>query len=197
MNPFPTEMESERLRYERLHPESADPYELYQYLHTDAPNVDEITEYVDWQPYRSPKDAVDWIERAGEAFEEGEVATYVLRPKDGDEAGDLAGLAGLEVDWDRQRARLGTWLRKPFWGRGYSGERAGRMLELAFDRLDLSVVVVAHAVDNDKSRRAIRRYVDRFGGREEGRIRNDLVIDGEPRDTIRYSISSAEWAANR
>ena len=65
-------------------------------------------------------------------------------------------------DWNRRTATLGTWLRKPFWGQGYSGERAARMLELAFDR------------------------------RKEGRIRNDVVIDGEPHDSIRYSIARKE-----
>lgn len=95
-------------------------------------------------------------------------------------------------DWNRRTATLGTWLRKPFWGQGYSGERAARMLELAFDRLDLELVAVTHDPENDNSRRAIEKYVDRFGGRKEGRIRNDVVIDGQPHESIRYSIARKE-----
>lgn len=193
---FPAEMESERLRYERLHPDSFDPYELYQHARVDAPHADEITEYVTWDPYEHPKEAFDWVEQCGEEFDEGEGATYVLRPAEGDRAGEFAGLAGIGVEWDRRLATLGTWLRKPFWGRGYSGERAARMLRLAFDRLDLAVVAVTHDPGNDNSRAAIERYVERFGGRKEGRIRNDIVIGGEARDSIRYSISREEWAAS-
>lgn len=194
---FPIEMESERLRYERLHPEDVDPFELYEHVRAGAPDVEEITEYVTWDPYDHPKEGFDWVERCGDRFEDGEVATYVLRPEEGDRAGELAGIAGVTPEWDRRLATFGTWLRKPFWGRGYSGERAARMLELAFDRLDLEVVAVTHDVANEKSRRAIEKYVARFGGREEGRIRNDVVIDGEPRDTVRYSITSDEWERNR
>ncbi|MFC7059201.1 GNAT family N-acetyltransferase [Halovenus salina] len=196
MSVFPAEIESDRLRYERLHPDEIGPFELYRHVKRGAPHIEEITEYVTWEPYDHPKQAADWVTQCGDQFEKGADATYVIRPKEGERAGEFAGLAGLHPDWDRKIATLGTWLRKPFWGRGYSGERAGRMLELAFDRLDLEVVTVSHDPENDPSRRAIEKYVERFGGRKEGHIRNDLVIDGEPRDSVRYSISRAEWEQN-
>lgn len=194
---FPAEMESERLRYERLHPDDFDPFELYQHVQAGAPDVDEITKYVTWDPHGHPKETFDWVEQRGAEFESGDDATYLLRPKEGEHAGDVIGLAGLHPDWDRRLATMGTWLRPPFWGNGYSGERAARMLELAFDRLDLAVVAVSHDPKNHNSKRAIEKYVERFGGRKEGRIRNDLVIDGTPRDSIRYSITREEWNQNR
>jgi ribosomal-protein-alanine N-acetyltransferase len=193
MTLFPTEMESNRLRFERVGPETLDPLELYEHVSADAPHIDEIVRYVTWDPYEHPKQAVDWIEQCGDAFEAQESATYVIYPTEGERAGEFAGFAGLDPDWDRRLATLGVWLRKPFWGRGYSGERAARMLELAFDRLDLELVAVSHDPENDNSRRAIEKYVDRFGGRKEGCIRNDMVIGGEPRDSVRYSITREEW----
>jgi ribosomal-protein-alanine N-acetyltransferase len=194
---FPVELESDRLRYEALRPESFDPYELYEHVHTDAPAIDEITEYVTWDPYEHPQEAFEWVDRCGENFENDAKAAYVLRPKAGDRAGEFAGVAGLNPEWNRRRATLGMWLRKSFWGKGYSGERAGRLLELAFGRLDLEIVAITHDPENENSRRAIEKYVERFGGHREGRIRNDMVVDGEPRDSIRYSISSDEWAESR
>ncbi|WP_336345903.1 GNAT family N-acetyltransferase [Halalkalicoccus ordinarius] len=194
---FPTEMESERLRYELLEPETFDPFELYEHVNAEAPHIEEITEYMTWEPYAHPKIAFDWVEQCGEDTETGEGATYVLRPKESEQAGELAGLAGLDVDWDRRLATMGTWLRKPFWGRGFSGERAGRLLELAFDQLDLEVVAITHDPENEQSARAIQKYVECFGGQKTGRIRNDIVVDGKPRDSIRYSISRMEWVSNR
>lgn len=194
---LPTEMASDRLRYERLHPDEFDPFELYEHVREDAPHIEEITRYVDWDPYSHPKQARDWVTQCGEEFEDGESATYVLRPASGEWAGEFAGLCSLHPDWDRRRAVLGTWLRKPFWGQGYSGERAARFLELAFDRLDLELVAITHDPENEKSGRAIEKYVDRFGGQKEGRIRNDMIIDGEPRDSIRYSISREEWVQSQ
>lgn len=197
MSVFPTEMESERLRYEYLHPESFDAYELYEHVQEGAPGIDAITAHLSWEPYRDPQTAYDWVETCGQQFENGDRATYALRPREGEAAGTLAGLAGITPDWDRQRATLGIWLRKRFWGNGYSRERAARFLELAFDRLDLEVVTVSHDVHNEKSQSAIEAYVERFGGTREGRIRNDLIVDGEPRDVVRYSIARSEWAEYR
>ncbi|ELY97614.1 N-acetyltransferase GCN5 [Natrialba chahannaoensis JCM 10990] len=196
MSLFPTEMESERLRYERLHPGEFNAYELYEHVRTGAPHIDELTKYMTWDPHAHPKESFDWVEQAGEKFDDGEAANYLVRPTEGERAGELAGTAGLFADWDRRRAVFGTWFRKPFWGRGYSGERAARMLELAFDRLDLELVAVSHDPGNEKSRRAIEKYVDRFGGRKEGRLRNEIVIDDEPRDAVQYSISRDEWERN-
>ncbi|WP_435194832.1 GNAT family N-acetyltransferase [Natronomonas sp. EA1] len=197
MQLFPEEMASERLRFERVHPDETDVFEFYEHQKRGAPGIDAITRYVTWDPAATPKETAEFIEHCGEQFEAGEGATYVARPREGEaEAGEFAGVAGMGVDWDRRTATFGTWLRKPFWGRGYSGERAARFMELAFDRLDLECVTVSHDPENTQSERAISKYVERFGGRREGRIRNDIVIDGEPRDSVRYSISTEEWAAN-
>jgi len=194
MSLFPTEMESDRLRYEPVH-RTVEPYELYEYANVDAPAIDEITQWVTWDPYETPKEAADWIQQTQEEFEENDGATYVVRPKEGDRADEFAGVAGIGVGWDRQVAGFGTWFRKPFWGNGYSGERAARMLELAFERLDLRIVTVSHDPENDQSRSAIGKYVDRFGGHEEGVIRNDIVMNGDVRDSVRYSISKEEYEA--
>ncbi len=56
------------------------------------------------------------------------------------------------------------------------------------------MVAVSHHPDNDNSRRAVERYVDRFGGRREGRLRNTLTfLDGSVHDEVHYTISQAEW----
>jgi hypothetical protein len=73
---FPTEMTSDRLRYERLHPDEFDSFELYVHARDGAPGIEEITEYVSWNPYSHPKEAFDWVERCGRGFENGESATY-------------------------------------------------------------------------------------------------------------------------
>ena len=66
-------------------------------------------------------------------------------------------------------------------------------MALAFDVLDLEVVCVTHDPDNEKSGRAIEKYVESLGGRREGVVRNGVVIGDEPRDTVRYSITAEEW----
>lgn len=154
------------------------------------------------------------------AFEEdwdaGETATYAIRPRGApcapdrasgdsaprpregeDGAGELAGTCGLTCHWDQDCATLGLWLRKRFWGRGYSGERADALLELAFEHLDFGVVAVTHHVGNENSERAISKYVERNGGRREGVLRHHGEHPGGAVDEVRYTIARDEWRAAR
>lgn len=190
---FPETIETDRLRLERVEPDDPTALELYDHWREGAPNVEETTEYVTWDPYSHPNGVAETLSRAVGHVEDAEGAMYVVRPAEDD--GAFAGTAGLGVDWDRQRGELGIWLRKRYWGRGYSGERADALLELAFGRLDLDCVAVAHFPENENSERAIGRYVERHGGRCAGRFRNVVAEDdGTVHDVRYYSISQGEWA---
>ncbi|MWG34224.1 GNAT family N-acetyltransferase [Halomarina oriensis] len=195
MTLFPHSVETERLRLERL--TSDDLWDLYDHARTDAPGIDEVTRHLTWDPHETPKVTRDFVTMVESQWAEGEVATYVVRPRDGEaNAGEFGGATGLTVDWERRLGTLGLWLKPPLWGRGYSGERAGALLALAFDRLDLDVVAVTHDPANDASRRAIEKYVDRFGGRREGTFRHAAVgHGGGVLDHVRYSVAREEWRA--
>jgi hypothetical protein len=59
---------------------------------------------------------------------------------------------------------------------------------------DLDLVAVAHYPDNGKSKRAIEKYVERYGGRQEGLFRNNIVYaDGTVVDEVRYTVSQTEY----
>jgi len=195
---FPERIETERLELTALTDDTVDVHELFRVCSPHEPDIDEATEYVSWTPHATPKETAAFVESATAKRREGEGAEYVIRPRTGEEgAGDLAGTTGLTLDWDRRLGTLGVWLRKRFWGRGYSGERAAAMLELAFETLELEVVAVFHDVDNENSRRAIEKYVAAHGGRHEGRLRNGYTgVDG-PVDVERYSVTRAEYEAAR
>ncbi|ELZ12122.1 GCN5-like N-acetyltransferase [Halovivax asiaticus JCM 14624] len=193
---FPDTIHTDRLRLNVVTPETVDLFEFYDHAGTD-PDIEEITRYLTWEPHETPKATLEFVEHVGEQYGSGEGATYTIRPLESEGGADeFAGVAGFTVDWDRKTMTLGTWLRKPFWGRGYSGERAAAMMQLAFDRLDLDMVAVTAHVDNEKSNRAIERYVTAHGGRKEGTLRNWDTFGDDHVDVVRYTVSSDEWAAN-
>lgn len=193
---FPELVATDRLRLERLTPENPEPLTYYEHTRPGAPNIDETTEHVTWGPNLTPKEGLTFQESATDSFEKGTGATYAVRPRNGEPGADtFAGTTGIGVAWEEDRAELGIWLRKPFWGRGYAGERADALLELAFARLDLACVTVAHYPENENSRRAITKYVERHGGRREGTFRNRVAeADGAIHDVARYSVTQEEWA---
>jgi len=192
---FPERIETERFVLAALSTDTVDPLTYYE--HASAEYTDSVTTHLPWNPHDHPKKSVDDLRQAEEAREEGEHARYVIRPKAGEDGtGEFAGTAGIYLKWDRRTATFGIWLRPKFWGRGYSGERAAAMIELAFDRLDLEVVAVAHMDGNEQSRRAVEKYVERFGGQHEGLLRNfQANDDGTVVDMHRYTITCEQYEA--
>ena len=190
---FPAVVETERLRLEPRTPEFVGALTAYEHCREGAPDIDEITEYLPWEPHPHPKETFDFLQRGAKARSERTAAEYVVRPREGEDgAGEIAGFTGVGIDWEKRTGTLGLWLRKPFWGRGYSGERAVALAKLTFDRLDLEVLSVTHSPGNENSERAIRRYVERMGGRREGTLRN-WGPDDPPSDQVRYTVSQSEW----
>ncbi|WP_256297068.1 GNAT family N-acetyltransferase [Haloarchaeobius salinus] len=208
---LPRRIDTDRLTLLPSTPEVLDPLAFYRVCSGD-PAIDEVTEHLTWEPHATPKETLEFLEMTREGLDAGEDASYQLYVEPADAPGDidgpsprgpyadtdlvLAGGAGMGIDWDRRTGTLGTWLRKPFWGRGYSGERAAAFVALAFECLDLEVVAVEHVAGNENSRRAIGKYVERFGGRKEGALRNWALKDGEPVTQHRYSITREEYEAS-
>jgi RimJ/RimL family protein N-acetyltransferase len=195
---FPRTIETERLRLDRLD-EATSALELYEHVKAGAPDIEDVTEYLTWGPHETPNETREFLERVTERWVNGESAEYAIVPREGEPgAGEFAGVGGMFLDWGRRTGTFGLWLRKPFWGRGYSAERATAFLALAFDRLDLDLVAVTHTVENDRSRQAIEKYVDRFGGRREGRFRSfETDPDGGGVDFVRHTVAHDEWSENR
>lgn len=193
---FPVGIETDRLRLRRLTRDELPPLVGYDYFgrrRSDTVAVE--TRFVSWAPHETPKETHDYLVGVEERWESRETATYAVYPRDGEDGADeFAGTAALDVDWETRTATLGIWLRRPFWSRGYAGERAAALLGLAFERLDLDLVAVLHHPENERSRRAVEKYIDAHGGRYEGVLRNWAVgADGEPEDRCRYSVSRTEW----
>ena len=195
---FPDRIETERLILEPL--STVDVHRFYEICAKDD-GIEEVTEYMPWSPHETPKETAEHLEDSADNWTDNEHAGYVIRPREGEDgAGEIAGDTALHVDWDRRLGIMGLWLRKRFWGRGYSGERAAALLAVAFDELDLEVVAVSHMVGNENSRKAIERYVEAHGGTHEGLLRNYVTEDlerGGGADAHRYTITAEEFESNR
>lgn len=194
---FPAVVETDRLRFEPLIRETIAPLELYEYTRAGG-GFEEVASHLTTDPHHTPKGTREYLANSEERWSEATRANWALFPlEDEPRSGEFAGVASLIPLWDKRTARLGIWLRKPFWGRGYSGERAAALIELSFDRLDLELVTAGYLEGNENSRRAIEKYVDRFGGQYDGVLRNWVPVDGEVRDLHRYTIDREAWAEHR
>jgi len=206
MGVFPETIRTPRLRYERAD-EAVDAFERYEWTRASRPARERETEYVRRPEDPHPRAAGEWLADRGRKFEDGERANWALfarpgeRDADGEpvEAGErvYVGTADLAVLWEPRRAYTGVVLHEPFWGRGYSGERADALLKAAFERLDLDVAAAAHVVGNENSRRAIEKWTARYGGAVGGEVRNWLPHDGagSPWDVREVVVAAADYRA--
>lgn len=191
---FPDTIETERLLLEKLAHENVDLYELYECL-GKSETIDDEIRHVHWDPHESPRVTKRLIDDIEKQWRKGTKAGYVVRPTEPDSPdGEIAGLATLTLDWDRSVAEIGLFLRKRFWGRGYSGERAAAVFHLTFEHLDLEVVEISCSTDNDRAKRAIEKYVERFGGEYVG-IRYNMLPDesGDPIDCHLYTVTRTKY----
>jgi len=193
---FPTHVETDRLHLRRFD-EHVDLPEAYDYFGRDE-TVEREMRHLTQEPDDTPKETFDRLAEAREEWEDAEGALYAIVPKESEDgAGELAGDAVLIPQWDKRSAYFGVRLREQFWGRGYSGERAAAFMWLTFERLDLEVASPGHVPDNDNSRRAIEKYVDRFGGGKDGVLRNWVPHGDEVRDLVVYSVTREQYERNR
>jgi len=190
---FPERIETDRLRLERITAETVDPFELYEMVSTDSWQT-EVTEHMPWFRFERLDQVVGFVESADEEWADADTARYLVRSTE--ESGDLVGLTAFGPEWEKRRAGSGIVLAKPFWGRGYGRERAGAFVELTFEQYDLDAFYTTVADGNDPSRAMIEAYVDRYGGRHEGLLRQHSARpSGEVTDQHRYTITREEYEA--
>ncbi|WP_410766769.1 GNAT family N-acetyltransferase [Haloferax sp. DFSO60] len=192
---FPDEIVTPRLRLRPYTREVVDPLDAYQYFGASrSETIEEETEYVTWDPHNTPKETLNYLEYTEKDWNEATGAAYAIFLREGEDgAGELAGNCAFKPEWDKRRAVFGMWLRKKYWGRGYSGERAAAFFACVFDILDLEVAYVHALTENEKSCRAIDKYITRFGGQEDGTFRNEVVQDDEPADSRAWSVTREQW----
>lgn len=196
---FPETIETDSLALRRLSRDAVDPRDLYDRLGADAEGVDDVFAHVPQEPFATLGDAREWLVEAETGWDDGEVAQYGAFPTDGEAAtaapaaGEFAGFAALDVAWERRTGRPGVILARPFWGDGYAGECATALTDLALNRLDLDAVAVGYEAGNDRSRRVVESFVERYGGRKDGVLRNRTPLGDEIRDHHRYTVTRAEY----
>lgn len=194
---FPESLTTERLEMKRLTSDSVTLRELHGLFGEPEEGRNEELRHLMQEPYQTLNGTADFRDWLESAWNEGNVASYTIRPAEGEpDAGAFAGLTTLEVDWDRSAAELGVVLDQQFWNRGYSQERAKALCRVAFRQLGLEIVEITSSVDNDLAKSSIDSYINDIGGHYVGVLHNHVVDDNDERiDCHRYTITRQEYEA--
>jgi [ribosomal protein S5]-alanine N-acetyltransferase len=148
----------------------------------------EVVRFMGWGP-NTPERTREFLqrklaERTGDPRRTWDLAV-VMRG-----SGRVIGSAGLRLDEEMRQAELGYCYHRDAWGHGFATEAARAMLRLGFELLGLHRI---HATVDTRNGASIR-VLDKIGMRQEGRLREHVLLRGEWRDSYIYAILRREWA---
>jgi RimJ/RimL family protein N-acetyltransferase len=99
--------------------------------------------------------------------------------------GKLVGAGGLRIRSPEYRiADIGYVLRRDAWGQGLATEAARALVELGLRRLGLHRIWATCHVENARS----AHVLEKVGMQREGRLRENVLKDGEWRDSYLYAL---------
>lgn len=101
-----------------------------------------------------------------------------------DGGGKPVGSVGIGLHDEGRRGELGFWIGREYWGRGYAGEAARRMVVFAAETLRVPVLTGTVAVDNEASLAVMAR----LGFVETGRGEKRVPSTGEMREVIFFEL---------
>jgi ribosomal-protein-alanine N-acetyltransferase len=130
--------------------------------------------------------AEQWISTHRPKFEAGELANFAIVLRD---ARELVGAVGLTIRPGFDRAELGYWVGKPYWGRGYCTEAGHAVLEFGFTALNLNRIHAGHFARNPASGRVMQK----LGMTLEGTLREHDKVRDRYEDLVVYGLLRSEW----
>lgn len=108
-----------------------------------------------------------WIVTHQHVFAGGQGVTFAITMQT---SGELVGTISLRTIPRFNRAEMGYWVGKPYWGKGYCTEAAKAVIAYGFDELNLNRVLAYHLTRNPAS----GRVMEKAGMRYEGHLRQHV-----------------------
>lgn len=186
----PHRMATDRLVLRRTHPEEVE-FDRLHALFADANDSEDVFELCGWDAHEDEVETREYLDDRATRWERGEFYEYVLESV---ADGEYVGTTCLDGS-DDGAYEFGLWLRKPYWGRGLGGEQIDALVHVAFERLDAPFVTAGCLPENDRSRRAIEKFVRRYGGSYYG---SPPTVPSRDRDDgANAAVPHHEWVITR
>ncbi len=136
-------------------------------------------------PYKAGM-AETWIGTHQEEYRSGKGLVFAMVDRSDNQ---LMGAMGLIISHRFNRAELGYWVGKPFWGRGYATEAARELVRYGFQELKLNRIYATHMTHNPASGRVMQK----IGMEAEGLLRQHALKWDQFLDLAVYGILAETW----
>ncbi len=130
--------------------------------------------------------AEEWINSHPQEFKDEKGCTFAITIKD---TSQLAGAIGLKITQAHERAELGYWIGREYWGNGYCTEAAQSLIEYGFSILGINRIEATYMMRNPASGRVMQK----LGMKHEGCLRSYVIKWDAFEDAGIYAILRGDW----
>lgn len=137
------------------------------------------------QPY-PPDAASEFVQQGRESWRCDDAYVFGIIEKSSQ---CFAGCMGIHPAPEHNRAEVGYWIGKPFWGRGLATAALRLLLRFGFETLKLNRVEAGHFDYNPAS----GRVMEKAGLRREGLRRRYVLHREQYKDVVWYAILREDY----
>jgi RimJ/RimL family protein N-acetyltransferase len=129
-----------------------------------------------------------WINLCRRQLEKEKEHVFAVTLKD---TCEFVGIVGMLLEASADRAEIGYWIGKPWWGKGYCTEAVRAAMDYGFKTVKLNRIHAHHFAHNPASGRVMQK----LGMQHEGHLRQHAKRDGQYIDCEVYGILKEEWTS--
>lgn len=148
---------------------------------------EEVARHVLWTAQKSVSEAKDYCRFMMRKYRNDEPSSWGIIEK---ATGKLVGTIGfMDYSEDNASVEVGYSLARWLWNGGYMTEALTRVIDYAFESMDINRIEAQHELTNPSS----GRVMEKCGMRKEGVLRQRLYNKGKYVDVALYAIVRCDW----
>lgn len=139
------------------------------------------------------EDTKEFIEQERKKVRKNVKMSYVMRHR---ETQEFIGISTISYNNTLKEGTIGIWLRKEYWGKELSMERAIKFSEILFDEMGSRKMISMCFPGNEKAKKSIKKYIDKLDGKYIGIEEDLLEVDGELKDVHVFIVNNPNYKIN-
>lgn len=146
-----------------------------------------VTKYMLWEPHESVEESFQSIRKVLRRYEEGNTYTWAIALKEDDSV--IGRIDLLRFDEQDNSCSFAYMIGDEYWGKGFGTEALSTVLNFAFDKMNVQIVIADHMSENIASGAVMKKvgmsYIQTHAAKYEK--------DGCSYDADEYRITYEEW----
>lgn len=155
-------------------------------------SLPELSDYLPWAVNYQRSVTAQFVKDSIGAWASGRAYDFAIRML-GDEDAHIGNASVWFVSRANAVGEVGYWIRSDMVGKGIGTEATARVLQVAFEELEMHRVTARIAIGNIAS----ERIVQKLGFLKEGTLRDEVRVGGRWLDHSVWGLLESEWRYER